>query len=201
MDKDLQTMDSLSITGVRAPIYPIIAEQIVDELKIREGIAIDVGAGPAALSIAMARITNLEIYAMDISTEILEIAQKSIENEGFNDRIKPILGDVHQIPFQDHFANLIFSRGSMFFWNDLTTAFKEINRVLMPGGFGFIGGGFGSDAVKKKVKKRIKHQSYRPHENSPKIQVDDLETAVKDVGIHSYTIINDESGLWVIFKK
>ncbi|HOI72136.1 MAG TPA: class I SAM-dependent methyltransferase [Methanobacterium sp.] len=201
MDKDLQTMDSLSITGVRAPIYPIIAEQIVDELKIREGIAIDVGAGPAALSIAMARITNLEIYAMDISTEILEIAQKSIENEGFNDRIKPILGDVHQIPFQDHFANLIFSRGSMFFWNDLTTAFKEINRVLMPGGFGFIGGGFGSAAVKKKVKKQIKHQSNRPYENSPKIQVDDLETAVKDVGIHSYTIINDESGLWVIFKK
>ena len=81
MDKDLQTMDSLSITGVRAPIYPIIAEQIVDELKIREGIAIHVGAGPAALSIAMARITNLEIYAMDISTEILEIAQKSIENK------------------------------------------------------------------------------------------------------------------------
>ena len=142
-------MDSLSITGVRALIYPIIAEQIVDKLKIREGIAIDVGTGPAALSIAMARITNLEIYAMDISHEVLEIAQESIKNEGFNDRIMPIIGDVHQIPFQDNFANLIFSRGSLFFWNDLTTAFKEINRVLMPGGFGFIGGGFGSDAVKK----------------------------------------------------
>ncbi len=40
------------------------------------------GAGPASLSVAMARITQLEIYAMDLSPEMLEIAQTSIKKEG-----------------------------------------------------------------------------------------------------------------------
>jgi ubiquinone/menaquinone biosynthesis C-methylase UbiE len=172
----------------------------MDKLKIREGVAIDAGTGPAALSIAMAKITNLKIYAMDISPEILGVAKESIEIEGLKDRIEPVMGDVHQMPFEDDFANLIFSRGSMFFWKDLTTAFKEIYRVLMPGGFGYVGGGFGSISVQKKVKDRIKKRG-RFYKNSPKIHVADLETAVRDAGVLNHTIINDESGLWVLFKK
>jgi len=62
---------------------------------------------------------------------MLEIAQKSIE-EGLEKRIKTVIGDVHQMPFPDEFADLVFTRGSMFFWKDLPTAFREIYRVLKP---------------------------------------------------------------------
>lgn len=189
------------IDGVYAPVYPLIANQIMDELKIKKGIAIDVGAGPASLSIAMARITELKIYAMDISSEMLLIAQESIENEGLKNRIKPVKGDVHQMPFQDGFADLIFSRGSMFFWKDPASAFREIHRVLKPGGAGYIGGGFGSATVREKVKNQFKHHSGGSYKKLPKIQVDALEIAVLEAGVSNYILINDSSGLWVIFKK
>ncbi len=200
MDKDSQTTDSMLIDGPRAPIYPLIANQIMDKLKIKEGIAIDVGAGPAPLSIAMARITDLKIYAMDMSTEILLTAQESIENEVLEDKIKLVKGDVHQMPFKDNFADLIFSRGSMFFWKDLASAFREIYRVLKPGGAAYIGGGCGSAVVREKVKNRFKDDG-GSYKKPPKIQVDTLEIAVLEARIANYILINDDSGLWVSFKK
>lgn len=201
MGKNSLQIDSMLINGVHSPIYPLIAHQIRDKLKIREGIAIDVGAGPASLSIAMARITKLKIYAMDISPEMLQIAKESIESEGLENKIISVGGDVHRIPFPDSFADLVFSRGSMFFWKDLASAFREIYRVLKPGGAGYIGGGFGSAAVQKQVKNRFKHQSGGSYKKPPKIQVDTLEIAVKKAGITNYILINDDSGLWVSFKK
>nr|WP_054858352.1 hypothetical protein [Methanobacterium formicicum] len=52
-DKNSQSVDTMLIDGAHAPIYPLIAHQIISKLHITEGVAIDVGAGPASLSVAM----------------------------------------------------------------------------------------------------------------------------------------------------
>lgn len=200
MFNDPQSIDSMLIDGAHAPIYPLIASQITRKFNKTQGTAIDVGSGPASLSISLARITQLHIYAMDISTEMLNIAKRSIEKEHLETRITPIRGDVNQMPFPDEFADLIFSRGSIFFWKDLLTAFKEIYRVLKPNGAGYIGGGFGSAAVRKKVKNKLKNDD-RFNKSPPKIQVDKLEIKIIEAGIRDYTLIDDDSGLWVLFKK
>ncbi len=201
IDENSQSTDSMLIDGAHSPTYPLIANQITNKLNINEGTAIDVGTGPASLSIAIAKITQLKIYAMDISPEMLQIAQESIEKEGLKNRIKPVNGDVHQMPFQDEFVDLIFSRGSMFFWKDLSTAFREMYRVLKPNGAGYIGGGFGSAAVRKKVKNQFKDKHDGSYKSPPKIHIDTLEIAVLEAGITNYILINDDSGLWVLFKK
>ncbi len=197
VDTKSQSVDPLLINRAHAPIYPLIAHQIISKLHITEGVAIDVGAGPASLSVAMARLSDLKIYAMDISSEVIQIAQESMEKEGLNNRIKVVHGDVHHMPFPDDFADLVFSRGSMFFWKYLPTAFREIYRVLKPGGLAYVGGGFGSAAVKEKVKPLERD----PPNSIPKIPIDTLEKAVLKAEINDYTLINDDSGLWVIFKK
>ncbi len=201
MLNELQSIDSMLMDGANALTYPLIAKQITEKFEKYEGTAIDVGTGPASLSIAMARITQLEIYAMDISPETLAIAQLAVKKEGFANRIKTVIGDVHQMPFQDEFADLIFSRGSMFFWKDLATALREIYRVLKPGGAGYIGGGFGSASVRKTVKKQFNHHGMGSYKSPPKINVETFEIAIIEAGITDYFLINDESGLWVLFKK
>ncbi|BDZ70318.1 class I SAM-dependent methyltransferase [Methanobacterium petrolearium] len=198
---DTQSINSMFRDGAHAPIYPLIANQITEKFKIKTGTAIDVGAGPASLSVAMARITQLKIYAMDISPEMIEIAAASVKKEGLTNRIKIRKGDVHQMPFPDEFADLIFSRGSMFFWKDLPTAFQEIYRVLKPGGAGYIGGGYGSAEVGKKIKKKFKNKNKKFHKSSPKMNIDTLEKAVTKAKINDYILTNDDSGLWVLFKK
>lgn len=201
-------MDTLS-KGAFKPIYPLIASQITRKLKIKEGLCVDVGAGPASLSIALAKITDLKIYAMDIKEEMLEIAAKNIAEEGLNDKIIPIMGDVHQMPFDGQFANLIVSRGSLPFWKDLPAAFSEIYRVLKPGGAAYIGGGFGSRRLKETIRKELENKKYETKKDSsddfritpPKLDIDSLEIAVKKAQINSYLIIKDDSGLWVSIKK
>lgn len=136
---------------VFTPVNPVIARQIVDRCKIKMGTCIDIGSGPALLTLALAEITDLSIYALDISEDMYEIAKENIETARLSGRIIPIVGDVHDMPFDDNTADLIMSRGSVFFWDDLADAFKEIYRVLKPDGRGYIGGGFGTAELRAKI--------------------------------------------------
>ncbi len=149
-----RSMDKL-VKTVFAPIYPLLAEQIKSKHGITTGNCIDLGSGPAALSIALARITDLKLYALDQSVHSHTIATANIEEQGLADRITPVRGNVGDMPFDDDYADLIVSRGSIFFWEDLNAAFDEIYRVLKPGGRTHIGGGFGSGELKKSIFKEM----------------------------------------------
>ncbi|MDR3555775.1 MAG: methyltransferase domain-containing protein [Syntrophobacteraceae bacterium] len=59
------------------------------------------------------------------------------------ERSDTLRGDVAAIELPDYSVNLVVSRGSVFFWEDCRGAFKELYRVLAPGGVGYIGGGLG----------------------------------------------------------
>ena len=41
-----------------APIYPYLAEQMVEKYGITSGMCVDVGSGPGSLAIALARVTE-----------------------------------------------------------------------------------------------------------------------------------------------
>ena len=74
----------------------------------------------------------------------IELAQKNAaENENeLNNPVHFVGADVTALPFEDHFADLIISRGSLWFWKDQVKGLQEINRVLKVGGVAF-GGGLG----------------------------------------------------------
>lgn len=203
METDPDKMDALS-KGAFAPIYPLIASQITEKIGVKKGICIDVGAGPASLSIAMAKISHLKIYALDVEEEMCKIAEKNITQAELSERITTVKGDVHNMPFPNNSTDLVISRGSVPFWKDLKTAFCEIYRVLKPGGAAYIGGGFGSHQLKEKLKKELNNEKTKSGENNfkiPKINIDKLEKAVSKAGINNYILINDDSGLWVLIRK
>jgi ubiquinone/menaquinone biosynthesis C-methylase UbiE len=193
------------VRNVFAPIYPVIAKQIVERTNIKEGICIDLGTGTGALARAIAKITNLKVYALDISNDMLKLTEKYIKEEGLEGKIIPILGDVHKLPFKDNFADLIISRGSMFFWNDKIKAFKEIYRVLKPDGMAYIGGGFGNRELREKIFAEMRRRN--PNwDNEVKSRMKNhnkeiLEDILNKAGILNYNIIDDDSGLWILIKK
>jgi len=201
MRADPERMDNLSKTNFK-DIYPLIASHIIKKCGITKGIGIDIGSGPGALAITLAKITDLKIYSLDISAEMRLIAKENIENEGLNHKIFPLIGDVHKLPFNDDFADLIVSRGSIFFWKDKKTCFKEIYRVLKPSGYAYIGGGFGSAELRNKIKQSLKHRKKSSdHAKVPKINVSELRNDLNSAAIKNYRVINDDSGLWVIIKN
>ncbi len=72
---------------VFAPIYPVIAGQILERCGVKNGLCIDVGCGPANLSLALAKLTSLSFCAMDFAPHILDFAQANIDREGLAARV------------------------------------------------------------------------------------------------------------------
>jgi ubiquinone/menaquinone biosynthesis C-methylase UbiE len=189
---------------VFAPIYPVIARKMIEYCGVTSGCCIDIGSGAGNLSLALAEVTALEIYAMDFSEEIHKMSMENIKGRGLAGRIIPVVGDVHRMPFPDEFASLVVSRGSMRFWRNKPAAFREMKRILKPGGKGFVGGGMGSgelaEAISREMIRRGADWQNKPRK-SRKSDITQWKGIMGKAGFQKYEIISDDSGFWLYFEK
>lgn len=198
-----QSFDKI-VRDIFAPIYPVIAEQIKNRTAIHEGVCLDAGCGTGALGRALARITELEITFFDQSNEMLKLAQKYALEEDILYRSNFVHGDIHAIALENESVDIVISRGSSPFWENWHKAYSEIVRVLKVGGMAYIGGGFGNATLREKIVAQM-------NENNPnwrnsfkdKMQSERelLPTILASLPLAEYTIIDDESGFWVLIVK
>ena len=208
MKIDAKAFDRIA-REIFAPVYPVIARQIIDETLITRGICLDIGSGGGYLGMALADLADLFVRFLDSSPEMLDILRKNIARQGLADQTEIIEGEVGALPLTNGSVNLAVSRGSAFFWRDLPGAFREIYRVLAPGGSAVIGGGFGSAALRadiglkmdaldqgsgrwrKKVARNLSPETAR-----------EFEKALKAAGIPAFEVRrSEETGVWAIFRK
>lgn len=159
--------------------YPLTAARMMGECGgIREGICIDIGCGTGVLDIELAKRSALTIIGLDIDAEMKPLFDKRIGEAGFQDRIRFVAGDAQDLPFEDNYADVIVSRGTLTFIPDIGKCLKEVDRVLKPSGVAFLGGRY----------------LYTPHEH--KITTEKLRKIVADSGIAGAQVI-DARGQWV----
>lgn len=190
-------------------IYSFLAKQIVNDYKITKGICIDVGSGAGQLGIELAKLTSLKVYLLDIDTKVITTASKNIRLAGISDRVSVLQGNAQAEPFVDNIAELIISRGSIFFWHDKSQGLREIYRVLKPDGIALIGGGVSRylsqwereifirwrETELEKEGKKKKKEWYKLR--SP----DYFYQFLEDAGISNFKIISDSPGIWVEIRK
>jgi SAM-dependent methyltransferase len=135
------------------------------------------------------------------------LARQNIRDRCMEHRVTPLIGDVHAIPAADAAFSLVVSRGSYHFWNDLPAAFREVHRVLRPGGMAYIGGGYGSARIRDEVLAGRKERGIVDDPVNParsrfrKFRQGEIEASIDAAGISDYRIIDDDSGFWMILKK
>jgi SAM-dependent methyltransferase len=189
---------------VFAPIYPILAEQIVRHLGITKGLCVDIGSGPGSLALALASITKLRIILLDAAMPMHMRARRHVSAASHGHRCTLLRGDVHHMPIRDNTVHLMVSRGSLFFWTRPERAFSEIHRVLSPSGRTYIGGGFGSALLRDRICEKM--EAIRPgwkafrDQNFGELTRRKFISALAETALH-YDIINDDSGFWIIIKK
>ncbi|OSS41518.1 methyltransferase, UbiE/COQ5 family [Desulfurella amilsii] len=185
-------------------IYPQIAKNITAFYKKQSGTVVEIGCGSAILSRSFYNFGNYRIFALDLEFDMIFSAKKFIEKEN-KSTIFPIVANVGAIPFKSDFADLVISRGSVFFWEDKVQAFKEIYRILKKSGITYIGGGFGNKDLKEKIHKVMSEKNpnwqNQVQERLRQTNPQTIKNILQKSNIETYKIINDETGFWIIITK
>ena len=100
----------------------------------REGSKIlDLGCGPGAHSLALARETGASVTAVDIHQPYLDQLEENAAAEGLSGLITTRNADMGQLPFASESFDLIWSEGAVYLLG-FDHALREWARLLRPGG-------------------------------------------------------------------
>lgn len=112
-----------------------MGDAIINALNIKNNdVVLDIasGTGEPALSIA-AIAKNGEVYATDLSEDMLTIARNYADERDINN-IECKVADVSNLPFKNNFFDKISCRMGFMFFPDMQLATNEIFRVCKSGG-------------------------------------------------------------------
>jgi ubiquinone/menaquinone biosynthesis C-methylase UbiE len=204
METDILRFDVIA-EEVFFPIYAVLAQQIVERTGITSGACLDVGSGGGHLGLSLAKITELDVVLLDKLPLAVEIAETRIAAWGMGNQVATLLGDVHQIPAVDNTFDLIISRGSYPFWDDRQKGLGEIYRVLKPGGMTYVGGGFGTSELSRRIfaemerrdSEWVNFRKRMAEENRKEKAIRFLQGA----RIPAFDVIDDHRGLWIVISK
>ncbi len=102
---------------------------------IDSGLALEVSPGPGYLGLEWLKKTDgTALEGLDISLEMIRVAERNAMEYGLSDRVKYIPGDAMQMPFENSRFDAVFSNGALHEWAEPGRVFGEIHRVLKPGG-------------------------------------------------------------------
>mgnify|MGYP000191498504 CR=1 FL=1 len=136
--------DSISERYDRRELYPLFSYDelswyIVDELEWKyirmylpeRGVVLDAAGGTGRLAIPIAKL-GLDVVLVDISEGMTSVAKRKAMEEGVADKIRFIIGDIHNLKFDDEYFDLVIAI-NIEYCDDLKKVLKEFGRVVKKG--------------------------------------------------------------------
>jgi ubiquinone/menaquinone biosynthesis C-methylase UbiE len=123
--------------------YRTVAADVLRYCQPDDGLWLDIGSGSGGIGIELARASNATVVLVDPNADGLRRAASEAASGGLGGRVLVIAGRVEHLPLRDGVADLVASRGSIFFWDDPAKGLREVHRALRSGGRAMIGGGLG----------------------------------------------------------
>ena len=114
-----------------------LGEMALDRASIARGEkALDVGCGCGATTLALAERVGAEgsVLGLDISTPMLAVARRRLDERGLSTRARLQRGDAQTCELPSQEFDVLFSRFGVMFFQDPVAAFANLRRALRPGG-------------------------------------------------------------------
>lgn len=190
---------------VFAPLYPVVAEAILKRTGILSGRMLDIGCGGGHLGYAVMERAAFEGWLLDISPDAVALCRRRSLELGLEERSHCLVGDVHALPFGDAFFDLVVSRGSLGFWRDYPLAFREIRRVLKPGGKAYVGGGLGNRETFERIRARMREldpdwpASIRKKQRNASTA--ELRDIIERLGLGCEVVDSEDEGRWFVLSR
>lgn len=206
----MKTMRSKMQKMNRALLYSSYldaAKQIQHKTGIYSGNCLEIFAGNGLLGMALAQNSPMHVFLMESSKDMLSKVGANLRVSGLENKnqVRLVKGSSAKIPLGDATMDLVVSRSSIFFWPNRVKTFREIYRVLAPGGMACIGGGFWNEEIKRQVEGKL--EAYNPKllgQLSGYIwrqSAESLASQMIAAGINSYEMNCGDDGLWIFIRK
>lgn len=118
-----------------------VNQQFVEDLLAAgelQGDCLDLGAGTAQIPVALCEAAEgFRVAALDMSTQMLDLAVYNVEAAGLTERIALVHGDAKQLEFEDGAFQVVFSNSIVHHLPDPRQMFKESVRVTAADGWLF----------------------------------------------------------------
>lgn len=102
---------------------------------IDKGSILEIGSGPDYLGLEwLSKTKATKLTGLEISLNMINVAQKNAGEYGLESRVKYVKGDAHKLPFTDSKFDGVFSCESLHEWVEPSLVFSEIYRILKSGG-------------------------------------------------------------------
>jgi ubiquinone/menaquinone biosynthesis C-methylase UbiE len=112
-----------------------IETNLILKSGITRGMSLEIGPGPGYLGLEWLKKTSgTSLQALEISPNMISMAEKNAEEYGLQNRVKYIEGNAQEMPFEDCIFDGAFTNGSLHEWAEPTKIFNEVHRCLKPGG-------------------------------------------------------------------
>ena len=162
------------------------------------------GRGGGMLGREVARIRERKGTEEERGEEGVTVAKENISDYELTERMDAVKGIAEDMSyFSSDSVDLVASRGSIFFWEDKKKGLSEVYRILKPGGWAYIGGGFGNKELQQSIHNKRLKAGELGLESSPcrkDISVEDYQKMIDDLGIKGEAS-RTEKGFWIIFQK
>jgi len=206
MMSDADAVSFLAVSReVFAPLYPYYAARFLADWGRDHGRCLDIGCGGGDLGLAVLGQSACRCVLVDRAPVMVRAAREHAALVGLADRVTVLAGDVHALPLGDGCIDLVVSRGSLMFWEDLPRAFAELYRVLAPGGLAVCGGGLGPPEIREGICREMALRDARWRNGVPAprpgTDPDRHAGALRAAGIPDWDITREDTGHWIVLRK
>jgi len=99
--------------GPGSPEITLKALSFIEGLTEKSKIA-DIGCGTGGQTMVLAQNTSCEIIGIDLWTDFIKQFNQNALNKNFHDRVKGLVGNMENLPFQEEEFDLIWSEGAIY---------------------------------------------------------------------------------------
>jgi len=109
--------------------------EILRSINLQGKSVLDIGCGTGGVEVVLAKQLNAgSVTGIDVEPQLIDCSQQRIEKHGLQDRVNLKLVKPGPFDFPDNQFDVVFSKDSMIHIADKNALFKEVLRVLKPGG-------------------------------------------------------------------
>lgn len=121
--------------GFLSPGGPEEVREIVKGLDLSGKVVLDIGFGTGGPAIALARDHHAaRVIGTDVESQLYDRAHKNVDKAGVADKVELRIVEPGPFVFDDESFDVVFSKDSIIHIEDKPALFKEIIRILRPGG-------------------------------------------------------------------